>query len=187
MEQSNYLTGHLLIAMPSLMDPNFSRTVTYICEHSDEGAIGLVINRPLDIDLGEVFRQLNLDDADPDMSELPVLHGGPVQMDRGFVIHDSAMPWESTTNVADSIHVTTSQDILLSMAGGKGPNRAAVALGYAGWGAGQLEREMAENSWLSTPADTQILFDTPFADRWREAAGLIGIDPDKIAPDAGHA
>ena len=187
MTNSSYLTGHLLIAMPAMQDPNFSKTVTYICEHSDQGALGLVINRPLDIDLGEVFRQLELENCDKDIATQPVLLGGPVQMERGFVIHESAADQENTTGVVPGIQVTTSQDILLSMAEGSGPERAAVALGYAGWGAGQLEQEMSDNAWLSAPADSKILFDTPFEDRWRQAAGLLGIDIATLSSEAGHA
>lgn len=187
MDESGYLTGQLLIAMPAMTDPNFAKTVTYLCEHSDQGALGLVINRPLDIDLGEVFAQLNLTDCDTDMSGRPVLFGGPVQMERGFVIHAPGGTWESSMTIDDSIQVTTSQDILVAMAEGCGPTRVAVALGYAGWGAGQLEQEITANSWLSAPADTDILFDTPFEDRWQKSARLLGIDLSTMSPDAGHA
>ena len=138
MKDATYLTGQLLIAMPSMLDPNFHRTVTFICEHSEHGALGLIINRPLDIDLGEVFQQLSMTSKDPIIASTPILRGGPVQMERGFVVHDSQEMWETTTQVANTIRVTTSQDILTSMAQGSGPPRAMVALGYAGWGAGQL-------------------------------------------------
>lgn len=181
------LTGQLLIAMPAMADPNFHRTVTYICEHSEHGALGLIINRPLDIDLGEVFQQLSMTAHDPELASQPILRGGPVQMDRGFVIHGSEHTWETTANIADSIQVTTSQDILTAMAAGDGPTQAMVALGYAGWGAGQLEYEITENAWLSAPATRQILFDTPFEDRWADAAALLGIDLATLSTDAGHA
>lgn len=187
MDQSNNLTGQLLIAMPAMMDPNFARTVTYICEHGDQGALGLVINRPLDIDLGDVFAQLELDNSDADISSRPVLHGGPVHMERGFVIHEAEEQWENSTAVTDSIQVTTSRDILISMANGRGPKRATVALGYAGWGAGQLEDEISANSWLNVPAESQIIFDTPFEERWRQSAQLLGIDLSMISSEAGHA
>lgn len=187
MEPTTNLTGHLLIAMPAMVDPNFHRTVTYICEHSEQGALGLVINRPLDMDLGQVFEQLDLSLADPGMARCPVLRGGPVQLERGFVLHDSSGSWDSTVTIAHSISVTTSQDILSAMAAGSGPERALVALGYAGWGAGQLEEEMSANAWLSVPATPQIVFDTPFEDRWEQAAGLLGIDLVTMSPDAGHA
>ena len=187
MDRTTNLTGHLLIAMPSMLDPNFHRTVTYICEHSDQGALGLVINRPMDMDLGQVFAQLELGAPDPGVARRPVLRGGPVQLERGFVLHDSTDEWDSTVAVGNSIHVTTSQDILSSMAAGGGPERAVVALGYAGWGAGQLEEEISANAWLSVPASPHIIFDTPFEDRWQEAAGLLGIDLAIMSPDAGHA
>jgi len=187
MEETTYLTGHLLIAMPSMMDPNFHRTVTYVCEHSEHGALGLVINRPLDIDLGEVFQQLSLANTSAEIANTPILRGGPVELERGFVIHESTDEWESTASVKDSIQVTTSQDILSAMAAGSGPKRAVVVLGYAGWGAGQLEYEMTENAWLSAPASKNIVFETPFEQRWQEAAGLLGIDLATISTEAGHA
>ena len=187
MDESNSLAGHLLIAMPSMLDPNFSQTVTYICEHSDQGALGLIINRPLDIELGEVFAQLELQDPDVDIAGHPVLQGGPVHRERGFVIHETEQTWENSMTVQDSIKVTTSKDILVAMANGRGPKRATVALGYAGWGAGQLEEEILANSWLNTPASSQIIFDTPFEQRWKQSAQLLGIDMAQISPEAGHA
>lgn len=185
-----YLTGHLLIAMPGLADPNFHRTVTYICEHSDEGALGIVINRPLDLELGDVFSQLALTPADPALARQPVLQGGPVHPERGFVLHEEPgdpPAFDATLAVADSIRVTTSQDILAALAGGRGPRRALLALGYAGWGAGQLEEELAANAWLSVPATAELIFDTPFEGRWRAAARLLGIDLATLSSDAGHA
>ena len=187
MNDANNLTGHLLIAMPALADPNFARTVTYICEHSEQGTLGLVINRPLDIDLGDVFAQLELENCNQDVSGRPVLHGGPVHMERGFVLHETENGWENSTAINDLIQVTTSKDILIAMADGRGPKRATVALGYAGWGAGQLEYEISENSWLNTPASAEIIFDTPFEDRWQQSAQLLGIDLTMISPEAGHA
>lgn len=182
-----YLTGHLLIAMPAMTDPNFIRTVTYICEHNDAGALGIVINRPLQMELGEVFEQLALGTADAGLSKQPVLRGGPVQTERGFILHEPSSPWDSTVEVSDSIHLTTSQDILAAMARGAGPKRALMALGYAGWGAGQLEMEMGANAWLSVPASTAIIFDTPFEARWAASAALLGINLATISADAGHA
>jgi putative transcriptional regulator len=187
MEDATYLTGHLLIAMPSMMDPNFHRTVTYICEHNDQGALGLVINRPLDIDLGEVLDQLAVDKPDPEIAHQQILRGGPVELERGFVIHDSADEWESTVVVDNPIRVTTSQDILHAIATGDGPTRATIVLGYSGWGAGQLEEEIHANAWLNTPASAQILFDTPYQDRWGKATALLGIDPANLSTEAGHA
>lgn len=187
MDKASYMTGQLLIAMPSMLDPNFRQTVTYICEHSEHGALGLVINRPMDIDLGKIFEQLSMETADTHLASTPIMCGGPVQTERGFVIHESDEAWETSASITDAIHVTTSQDILTSMAAGKGPTRAMVALGYAGWSAGQLEFEITENAWLNVPANSQILFDTPFDDRWKQAAGLLGVDLATLSMDAGHA
>lgn len=182
-----YLTGHLLIAMPAMADPNFVRSVTYICEHTDQGALGIVINRPLEMALGEVFQQLALEGAPAAVADQPVLRGGPVQGERGFVLHEPAGKWDSTVEVSAFVHLTTSQDILAALARGTGPKRALMALGYAGWGAGQLETEIGANAWLSVPATPAIVFDTPFEARWAAAARLLGIDLATISPDAGHA
>lgn len=191
MTDQTFLTGHLLIAMPAMQDPNFARTVTYICEHSEQGALGIVINRPLDMDLGSIFDQLALDSADPALARQPVLQGGPVHQERGFVLHEpaeaDAREFDATLAVTDAIRVTTSQDILTAMARGTGPRRAVVALGYAGWGAGQLENELIQNAWLSVPAIPRIIFETPFDQRWHESARLIGVDLSTLSHQAGHA
>ena len=187
MSDSTHMTGHLLIAMPTMMDPNFHQTVTYICEHSDMGALGLVINRPLEMGLGEVLEQLSLDSLDDSLTAQPVLRGGPVQTERGFVLHESPREWEATMRVGDSIYVTTSQDILTSLAAGTGPERALIVLGYAGWGAGQLEAEIRDNAWLSVPADARIVFETPFERRWEAAARKLGVDLTTLSTQAGHA
>jgi putative transcriptional regulator len=187
MESIANLTGHLLIAMPSMLDPNFSRTVTYICEHSDQGALGIVVNQPLDMDIGEVLDQLALKASDEEVASTPIIRGGPVELQRGFVIHRAPEGWDSTVAVADNIFVTTSQDILGAIASGNGPDQALLALGYAGWGAGQLEQEMSANAWLSVPADPDIIFSIPFEDRWRRAAGLLGVDIATLSSEAGHA
>jgi len=181
------LTNHFLIAMPSLMDPNFHRTVTYLCAHNDEGAMGIVINRPLDLNLGEVLGHMDLESGDPATRGMRVIQGGPVQRERGFVIHEPAGQWDAVLQVSDDIAVATSRDILAAMARGEGPQRALVALGYAGWGAGQLEREVLENAWLSGPADAGIIFDVPFEERWESAARLLGVDVERLSGDAGHA
>jgi putative transcriptional regulator len=177
--------------MPAMQDPNFHRTVTYICEHSDQGALGIVINRPLDLDLGSVFEQLSLNPSDPSLAQQPVLQGGPVHQERGFVLHQAedtaAQAFDATLSVTDAIRVTTSQDILTAMASGRGPRRVVVALGYAGWGPGQLEQEMAQNAWLSVPAVPRIIFDTPFDQRWQQSARLLGIDMSTLSSQAGHA
>jgi putative transcriptional regulator len=170
-----------------MMDPNFYRTVTFICEHSEQGALGIVINRPLEMDLGEMFKQLSLEQTDPELASRPIFRGGPVQIDQGFVLHESTEEWETTATVADSIMVTTSRDILSAMARGNGPKRAMVALGYAGWGAGQLEAEISDNAWLSVPASPDIIFETPFEERWLRAAEILGIDLTTISSEAGHA
>jgi putative transcriptional regulator len=184
---STYLTNQFLIAMPTMGDPNFDHTVTYVCEHTEDGALGLVVNRPTGMQLGEIFRQMSLDASDPAAGDAPVLHGGPVQQERGFVIHDQAGDWSSSLEVSAGIHVTTSRDILEAMAEGRGPANALVVVGYAGWGAGQLESEMAANAWLTVPATKEILFSIPFGERWRAAAALLGIDIDQISTDVGHA
>jgi putative transcriptional regulator len=182
-----YLSNQLLIAMPAMTDPNFAQTVTLVCEHSDRGALGLVLNRPLPMKLGEVFEQLSLDTANTRVGEAAVLRGGPVQTDRGFVIHRLGGAWDSTLKVSDRIQVTTSRDVLAAMARGEGPPDAFIALGYAGWEAGQLEQEMLANAWLSVPADEAIIFDTPYEERWHAAGRLLGIDLKRISSVAGHA
>jgi putative transcriptional regulator len=187
MDEPAYLTSQLLIAMPALSDPNFNRTVTLICEHTDQGALGIVINRPLDVRLAEIFVQLDLEDCDQHASDLLVLQGGPVQPQVGFVLHDDVRAWDSTLRVSDGLCMTTSRDILVAMAKGTGPERALVALGYAGWGPGQLEREIGENAWLSVSSTHEILFHTPFEQRWEAAARLIGIDFGQLSSEAGHA
>ena len=181
------LANQLLIAMPGMADPNFSSTVTLICEHNDEGALGIVINRPLDLTLGGLFEQLELSDTDPGAAGAPVLMGGPVGPERGFVLHDCGQQYENSLAVSSEICLTLSRDIIDAMATGSGPDKSLVALGYAGWEAGQLENEMLANSWLNAPATTDIVFDLPFSDRWAAAAREIGIDLSRMSPDAGHA
>lgn len=173
--------------MPGMADPNFSTTVTLICEHNDEGALGIVINRPLDLKLAGLFEQLAIDEPDPDIAEHPVLLGGPVGPERGFVLHGPGNRYESTLQVSDDIQLTMSRDVIDELAAGRGPEHALVALGYAGWGAGQLESEMLANSWLTVPATPAIVFDTPFQRRWMSAARTLGIDISQISQDAGHA
>ena len=181
------LTNQLLIAMPGMPDPNFSTTVTLICEHNDDGALGIVINRPLDLTLGGLFKQLDVADADPGAASRPVLLGGPVGPERGFVLHDAAGQYETTLAVSDDIQLTLSRDILDAMARGLGPGKSLVALGYAGWEAGQLENEMLANSWLNVTASPDLVFDTPFNERWMAAARKLGIDISQLPHDAGHA
>ncbi len=182
------LQNHFLIAMPSTGDPNFEGTVTYLCKHSTKGALGIIINRPLEMQVGEIFRQLSFDVIDTAQANSRVLGGGPVQPSTGFVLHRSDEKYESTldSNGAE-IKVTVSKDILNAMAQGQGPKPAAVALGYAGWEPGQLESEIASNAWLSAPADAAVVFDTPFQDRWASAAALLGIDISMLSIYSGHA
>ncbi len=181
------LQDQFLIAMPAMGDPNFNETVTYICKHDEEGALGIVINRPSGMSLGQVFKQLNIEPADPRAAEIPVLAGGPVRRDMGFVLHRSNHPYESTLETGGDIRVTVSPDIVASLARGEGPEPALFALGYAGWGAGQLEAEIAANAWLSAPADGAVLFEMPFEARWTAAIALLGIDTHQITSYAGHA
>lgn len=183
----SYLANHLLIAMPGLSDPNFARGVTVICQHNDDGALGIVVNRLSSLTLGEVLDQMQIQTQIPGLAQLPVHAGGPVQMDRGFVLHEPCGSYDSTFKVSDELCVTTSRDVLAAMAEGRGPARALFALGYAGWGAGQLESEMRENAWLSVPADSSILFGTPLEDRWQAAARLAGVDMRLLTDYAGHA
>ncbi len=181
------MANQLLIAMPGMVDPNFSTTVTLICEHNEEGALGIVINRPLELTLAGLFEQLELDNPDPDAADLLVLMGGPVGPERGFVLHGPAERYENTLPVSDDLNLTLSRDIIDDMAAGRGPQQTLVALGYAGWEGGQLEHEILSNSWLTVPATTDIVFDMPFEQRWMSAAQTLGIDISQISPDAGHA
>ena len=181
------LEGQLLIAMPGMADPNFSETVAFICKHDENGAIGIVVNRPSDLTLGEVCRQLEFESRLGERADEPVMSGGPVQPDRGFVLHQSDEAFESTVNPEAEVKVTVSQDVLRAIAHGAGPKPALVALGYAGWSGGQLEAEIAANAWLHVPAAASILFSTPFEKRWTAAAGLIGVDIRQVTSYAGHA
>lgn len=181
------LSNHFLIAMPSLADPNFYRTVTLICEHNTEGAMGIVINRTTDLALGDILQQMGIETDYSEQRQMPVHLGGPVQNNRGFVLHEPLGDWESTLPITDTLGISTSRDILAAIAENRGPERCLVALGYAGWGAGQLEREMAENSWLNGPADRQIIFETPIERRWQNAAKLVGVDLSTLSGETGHA
>ncbi|TCT22691.1 YqgE/AlgH family protein [Thiobaca trueperi] len=187
MSFSTSLTNHFLIAMPGLQDPNFARTVTYVCEHTDQGAMGIVINRPLDVTLGELFAQLDIVTVRPGVREIPVYQGGPVQTDRGFVLHTAGPAFDSTLNITPDISVTTSRDVLEAIASGEGPEQTLIALGYAGWGGGQLEQEMSANAWLNGPASNDIIFRLDPAARWMAAAQLLGVDLNLLSGEAGHA
>ena len=187
MSGSGYLTNQLLIAMPALDDPNFAQTVALVCEHSSRGALGLILNKPLPMRMSEVFDQLEIDQVEGHLSGRPVLRGGPLQTDRGFVVHRAGGDWDSTLKVSATIHVTTSRDILAAMARGEGPGEALVALGYAGWDGGQLEDEIRANAWLNAPVDSGIIFDLPFEFRWQAAARLLGVELTRISPISGNA
>jgi putative transcriptional regulator len=181
------LKDHFLIAMPSLNDSEFGHSIAYICEHTEQGAMGIVLNHPTSLQLDEILAHLEIEDIrspHPDR----IIAGGPVQTDRGFVLHRSdQQDWDSTLHITEQISLTTSQDILKAMAHNQGPTERLVALGYAGWSAGQLEQEIAENAWLTTPADSDIIFNTPFEEKANAAAAKLGIDLNLISPEAGHA
>jgi putative transcriptional regulator len=181
------LRNQFLIAMPSLADPNFSRTVTLICEHTEEGAMGIVINRPLDLSISEVLIQLSISEFRPGLDDHPVLLGGPVQESSGFVIHQPLGNWGSDLEINPDLGVSASREILQAIARGEGPDNWLLALGYAGWGPGQLESEIMENAWLNGPADHEILFQLPLEQRWRAAAKHLGVDLAKISAESGHA
>lgn len=187
MEAVNYLTNHFLIAMPSMKDPNFEQTVTYICQHNEEGALGIVINRVIDLTIGEVLDQMEITRAASVKPDAPVHYGGPVQTERGFILHEDIGEWDSTLKISDRVGLTTSRDILEAIATDSGPRRALLALGYAGWGAGQLEREISENAWLNWPADSELIFSTPVDQRWSQAAARFGVDLSLLSTDTGHA
>lgn len=181
------LTNHLLVAAPSLQSEPFARGVALICQHDDDGAMGVLVNQASEYTLGDVFEQIGLHSDDAQLQAVPVLNGGPVHTERGFVIHDDARHWGSSLTVAEGLFLTTSRDILQAMAEGNGPRNALVALGCAGWGPGQLEAELAENSWLTVPNGGPILFQVPLAERWQGAAGLLGVDMAHLADYSGRA
>ena len=185
-EQATNLGNHFLIAMPDMADPNFGGTVIFVAEHSAKGALGLVINRPTDLDLGTLFERIELNLETSDQAREPVYYGGPVQRDRGFVLHQPVGNWNSTVTVSDDIGLTSSKDVLEAVVEGNGPDRMMVTLGYSGWGPGQLEDEIARNAWLTVPAAPELIFDTPFDERFLAAFRLLGIDPTYLASSAGH-
>ncbi|MFZ4481293.1 MAG: YqgE/AlgH family protein [Rhodoferax sp.] len=190
------LTNHFLIAMPGLQDEVFSRSVVYVCEHNERGALGLVINKTCEIDMKRLFEKVDLPLRREDLAHAPVFQGGPVQTERGFVLHEhffsgDEKPAESTyassMTIPGGLEMTTSKDVLEALANGAGPRRVLVSLGYAAWGQGQLESELCDNSWLTVAASTSIIFDTPVAQRYDKALGLLGFESWMLAPDAGHA
>ncbi|MCF7222489.1 YqgE/AlgH family protein [Marilutibacter chinensis] len=181
------LANQLLIALPSLADSNFSRSVALICQHDEDGAMGIVVNRASEYTLGEVLGQMGVEGGSESLRAQPVLAGGPVHPERGFVLHDGGLQWDSTMQIGERLYLTTSRDILEAMVRGEGPRNATVALGCAGWGSGQLERELADNDWLTAPSDAELLFSLPLDSRWQAAAGRIGVDFAHLADYAGHA
>src|SRR5580765_1867817 len=190
------LTHHFLIAMPGLQDASFNRSVVYLCEHSERGALGLVINKPSDINLKALFEKVDLRLTRPELGAEPVFHGGPVQTERGFVLHEAVFAnpddkheaiYASTMSIPGGLEMTTSKDVLEALATGAGPRKVLVSLGYSAWGEGQLESELAENSWLTVGADPAVIFDTPVAQRYDRALALLGLEAWKLSPEAGHA
>jgi len=181
------LTHQFLIAMPGMVDPNFAGSVVYVCEHSDKGALGLVINRPSDITLEGLFDRVELQLEIALRKDDPVMIGGPVQTERGFVLHSPGTRYNSTLPITEAIALTTSKDVLEAIAGGAGPEKMLVTLGYSGWGAGQLEGEIAANAWLTVSATPQILFDTPPEARYDAALKLLGVQATQLTGQAGHA
>ena len=190
------LTHHFLIAMPGLQDEAFAGSVVYLCEHSERGALGLVINKPSDINLKVLFEKIELHLSRPELGDAPVFQGGPMQTERGFVLHepvfaDADKPEESvyasTMTIPGGLEMTTSKDVLEAMATGAGPRKVLVSLGYAAWGEGQLESELAENSWLTVGADPAVIFDTPIDQRYDKALSLLGLQAWTLSPEAGHA
>ena len=185
------LTNHFLIAMPNMADPYFAKTLTYVCEHNQQGALGIVVNRPIDMTLRALFERLSLSLKDSPLADTPIYFGGPVQTDRGFVLHLPARKWQSTLKVSSGVHeaigLTTSKDILEAVGRGEGPAKMLVSLGYAGWTAGQIEHELKQNAWLTVEAKDAILFDIPADARLSAAMQLLGIDLAQLANQAGHA
>jgi putative transcriptional regulator len=190
------LTHHFLIAMPELQDGAFARSVVYLCEHSAKGALGLVINKPTDINLGNLFEKVDLPLGRDELARTPVLQGGPVQTERGFVLHEavhaegqdaSESVYASTMTIPGGLEMTTSKDVLEAIATGAGPRRLLITLGYSAWGEGQLESELAENSWLTVSADPAVIFDTPIEERYDKALALLGVQTWMLSPGAGHA
>lgn len=181
------LSGHFLLAMPSLSDPSFAGALVYLCEHSSKGAMGLVINRPTDLTVRALLRKIDLDLKEDPSAELPVLFGGPVAGERGFVLHTGEGQWGSSLEIVEGIQLTTSRDILEALSQGQAPAHCLIALGYAGWGEGQLEKELADNAWLVAPADLKVLFELPVEERLPAAYRLLGVDPVLMTHDVGHA
>ncbi|MEO8005086.1 MAG: YqgE/AlgH family protein [Betaproteobacteria bacterium] len=187
--QSVNLTNHFLIAMPNMVDPNFARSLTFICEHNEQGALGVVVNRPTDMTLDSLFEQIEIPLQNEAVGKMPVYFGGPVQVDRGFVLHRPIGGWQSTLSINGQLGLTTSRDILqaLSLGDGPGLDDVLVSLGYAGWAPGQLEQELGQNAWLTVEAQPSVIFEKPSSERFIAAMELLGFDPASLSEDAGHA
>ena len=181
------LTDHFLIAMPAMEDPYFAKSLVYIAEHNDQGALGVIVNRPIDMDLGTLFKKIDVPFESGVLARLPVFFGGPVQTDRGFVLHRPLGSWQSTLAVNQEVGLTTSRDVLVSVGQAGHPSDVVITLGYSGWGAGQLEHELAQNAWLTVPATPRILFELPYEEKLPSALELLGIDLANLAGQAGHA
>lgn len=185
------LANQFLIAMPGMADDSFAGSVVYLCEHTEKGALGLVINKPTDLTLRKLFQKVELSLDEPALAEQPVFYGGPVQTERGFVLHEplggDSSPYSSTLAIPGGLEMTTSKDVLEAVSHGAGPKRMLVTLGYSGWGAGQLEEELGRNGWLTVDARPEIIFDTPVDQRYQRALSLLGFDPRMLSSDAGHA
>ncbi len=185
------LANHFLIAMPAMADPNFARSLTFVCEHNADGALGIIVNRPIDMNVAGLFERVNIslgaEAARSELAGLPVYFGGPVQTDRGFVLHRPKGQWHSTLTVTDEIGLTSSRDILQAMSESGAPHDVVISLGYAGWSAGQLEHELSQNAWLTVAADSHIIFGLPPEERLPAAMQLLGIDFANLSEIAGHA
>lgn len=181
------LSHHFLIAMPAMTDPFFAKSLAYICEHNEQGAMGIVVNRPISLTLSELYAQINVPLNQNELEDMLVHYGGPVQTDRGFVLHEPNGEWQSTLRINDKVGLTTSKDILQAVGEGQGPRHLLVTLGYAGWSEGQLEQEMSQNAWLSVPADERIMFDLPAEERLSAAMALLGINYATLSDETGHA
>ena len=186
-DSASSLSQQLLIALPSLADPNFARAVLLICQHDANGAMGIVVNRASEFSVGDLFDQIGVEGGSDELRAQPVLAGGPVHAERGFVLHDGERAWDSSIRLPGGLSLTTSRDVLEALARGEGPAQALVALGCAGWGGGQLEQEISENSWMTAPPDASLLFELPLEQRWQAAAGLIGVNLAQMTHYSGRA
>jgi len=180
------LSNQFIIAMPGLLDPHFQKTVTYICQHDDKGSLGVTINRPIDFTFTELAKQMEIEITVPEASDIQIYAGGPVGTNQGFVLHSSEKAWQYSLVINKEFTLSSSRDVVQAIARGEGPEYYLVALGYSGWGAGQIENEILQNSWLNTPADKQIMFDLNYDKRWEAAALSLGIDIHLISNQAGH-